>query len=129
MYSRDVSTASDPNLFQSCKKRKILHEIFYIKIAKWTSKSKNYRMTNKKGSGSYRNYTSNKIYSKHLREPFHELKIYTASKNFTRFWIAQIAAFCNSGFELLCDVFFKKYESLLPLDFILGFYVTQAAVR
>ena len=36
MYSRDVSTDSDPNLFQSCKKRKILHEIFYIKIAKWT---------------------------------------------------------------------------------------------
>ena len=49
MYSRDVSTDSDPNLFQSCKMRKILHKTFYIKIAKWTSKSKNYRMTNKKG--------------------------------------------------------------------------------
>ena len=79
MYSRDVSMDSDRNLFQSCKKHKILHEIFYIKITKWASKSKNYRMTNKKGSGSFRNYTSNKIYAKHSREPFHELKIYTAS--------------------------------------------------
>ena len=86
------------NVTRSWNVHSKFYTTYFTKIPKkWASKVKNYCMTKKH---------------------FMNWKFYTASKNFTRSWIAWIVAFCNSASLIEYQGAYYTYFSRLALPII-----------